>query len=186
MRQPFEIDVPRKARAALSLFSPLHRPHLIDAMDIVRRTKIRRRAEEHAIDDAEHRGIGTDAEAECEHHADREHRLGAKTAERVSKILKCCFDEDRAARVATCFRGAVDATKGQASAPKGLVARKAGLLVFLRFVLDVRAELLGKLALDVVAAEECSQPVLQITYEFADHRQSLPWHFYRTRISVHL
>src|SRR6185369_9008449 len=43
--------------------------------------------EEQAIDDAEHGGVGGNAESEREHHGGGEHRLAPETAQRVAEIL---------------------------------------------------------------------------------------------------
>src|ERR1041385_8245370 len=57
-----------------------------------------RRSEKQPIDDAEHRGIRADSEAEGRHHRDRETRLHAQAANGVAQILlqalegHDCFD----------------------------------------------------------------------------------------------
>ena len=114
-------------------------------MDAISVAQKRRRTDEQAIDDAEHRRIGADAESEREHDAEGEARLGAKAADRVAEILQGRLDEDRAARVATLLLGAVHPAECQAGTPKCFRARNSHPLVLLGLVLDVKAKLVGKL-----------------------------------------
>ena len=82
-------DIEKRAVAgiALDVLLPAERATEIEARGAVGRIQVRRRPEEQAIDDAEHRRVGADAESEGGDDADREAGLEAKPAQRVAQIL---------------------------------------------------------------------------------------------------
>ena len=79
------------------------------------------RLEQHAVDDAEHRGVGADAQAEHQDGDQREARLTPERPRRVAHRARGPIEPQHAALVAAFFAHAVHAAKsrpGAAAAPR--------------------------------------------------------------------
>ena len=82
-----QIEVLAIAEGALKgLGTLLYRAHE-RTVDPVRMAEVGRRAEEQRVDDREHRSVGTDAQAQREHHAEGETGRPAKAPDRVPQVL---------------------------------------------------------------------------------------------------
>src|SRR4029079_9267004 len=83
-----EIEIGSVADVAADVLGAAIRSAEVKARRPLGRDEIGRRPEEQAIDDAEHRRIGTDTESERGDHSDGEARLEPKAAHRVAQILR--------------------------------------------------------------------------------------------------
>jgi len=96
-------------------------------------------------------------------------------------------NEHGAPRVAALLLGAVDSAEGDACSAHGVAARHPIAHILVGFALEVEAQLVVELALEVRAAKDRSPPVAQVAPEFSKHEclsLSATWDafcFYRRR-----
>ncbi len=102
---------------------------------------VRQRAQQDAVDDGEYCGVGADAKRQCEEGHGGEGRRLAQSPHGVAKILKESFDEANAARVAALLLDLIETSKFDAHAALRLIRRDSGGKVFLKLLLDVKAQL---------------------------------------------
>jgi hypothetical protein len=123
------------------------------------------RPEQHAVHDAEDRGVGADAEREREHDRDREGRRLAQAAQAVADVLRQALERSRAPRVAHLLLRLVDAAQADARRAAGFVLAHAGHPVFLGLQLEVHRELGVELALEPRAAAQRLQAEPELARE---------------------
>ena len=141
-------EVHRRARVAVSLL----RVH--DAHEAIGLRK-RQRLEQHAVHDAEDRGVGADAERERDDRGERERRCGAKLSHRVADVVPEVVHD-----VAPPLRGFDVAIDGADVAARvvevsefadGLSASRVGRVPERDEGVDAHVEMKAELLVDVVA-----------------------------------
>ena len=115
------------------------------------------RAQEHRVDDAEHRGRRAHAEGEREESGSREDGRAHERAQRVAEVAEQSLEADARSRIAHLLLHALDTPHLRARGAARLLHRHAVLLQLTGAQFDVRAELLVELLLDPAAAEEIAQ-----------------------------
>src|SRR5262245_19028665 len=115
-------------------------------MDKLFRTGIRQRAQNGAVENAEHGCVRTDAEGQGEDDDDRETRCSPDHAKRVLKIAPQIRPYAQAPRFPNCFLAGSNAAKVR-ERNASRVASGAGALHVLGFHLEVEADLTIKVAL---------------------------------------
>ena len=112
------------------------------------------RPQEHAVDDAEDRGVGADAERHGEDHDESEPRIARHVAQAVTDILHECFPEPRQPRIAHVVFHAVDLT--EVSERRGACFRRAHATadVVFREHVDVKRQFAIELAFVAFAPEQ--------------------------------
>ena len=128
--------------------------NLLDADELVG-VRVGQRLDQHAIDDAEDRGVGADAERQREHDGQREPWAPAHAAQRQAQIAarahragRWCSCDRSPRGSAPCFPSLTCAARRAASGDMPRAMFSVGL------DLEVRAQLLGAIAVPVRSAEE--------------------------------
>ena len=100
------------------------------------------RTEQHAVDDAEDRRCGADAETERQDRNNGEGLGPEKQAHAVTHIAKKVFEERRPVLVPRAFLEILDATEPDKRLPSRFVRGHSGAPVLLGLLIDVKADLL--------------------------------------------
>src|SRR5690606_36876736 len=129
--------------------------------------------EQEPVDDREHRRVGADAEREGADHGDGEAGARADAAPGIAKVLPGDLEPGDAPARAAFFLHPLDAPEGEPRLAPGFPGRRARRDQLLRLPLEVEADFLVELAIDVVGPEDRAEPVPQLAPEVAEHRASV-------------
>ncbi len=116
-----------------------------------------KRAEKHAPDDAEHRGVRADAQAEGERDHGGEARVAAKASRAVLEVLDEGLEKARAPGVAAFLLDTLDAAEAHGGTAPRLLRAQALALPLLGLELEMEAQLVVQLTLGAIAGEEGAQ-----------------------------
>src|SRR6476620_4877148 len=126
--------------------------------------RIWQRTQEHRVDEAEDRGVRSDAEREREHGDRREARALPKRAQRVSSVLQRALDQADAARVTALLAALIDAAKLTKRREPRVFGRHAGGQVRLNLTVEVIADFLVHFLFDAPAPQERARLKPQPSY----------------------
>ena len=136
----------------------------------------RRRTKEQSVDDREHRGVGTDAEREREHHRDGERRPVAQPAEGVADVLATPVEPADAAGVAMFLADLFHTAKGDPRPPSRLLQRHAlGARQFFGLKLEMETDLFIQFAVDRSAVKEGAEAPLELCHCDRASDRSVSW-----------
>ena len=120
--------------------------------------RVRKRRQEHRIDNAEDGGVGADAEREREDGREGEGGSATKAAQRVRHIAEGLIDDRHAAAIAIRLFRRLEPAKLQDGVAARLVGRHAGPDAGVDVQLQVALELLGQVGVAMTAPHEVAEP----------------------------
>ncbi len=130
------------------------RGELAREVDQLLRLLVVERLEHDAVDDAEDRAVGADAQRDGDDGDDRVSRRAAELPQTVPEVLHDGLEQDAAALVAHRVLELLDAARLQPREATRLGRVDARRDLLLRQELDVRAQLLVEIALDLLARDQ--------------------------------
>ncbi len=133
------------------LIEPQLREPAADQNELAR-ARIRQRPKQHAVDDAEDRGVGADAERQREHGDDREAGRARQSANRVARVLRELVQPLAAPHVARDFANGRDIAEVAARVATRVARRLAARDAVLHIHLEMRSNLGVQLGVSRAAA----------------------------------
>ena len=112
---------------------------------------VRQRLEQHAVDDAEHRGVGPDAQAEHQDGDQREPRLAPERSRRIAHRACGPVEPQQPALVAALLAHALDAAEPRSGAAARLVGRHALVHQVLGLEVEMKLQLGVELLVELLA-----------------------------------
>jgi hypothetical protein len=119
---------------------------------------IRERAQEHAVDDAENRRVGADADRQREDRHRGEAGMTAQRAQAVADVAREMLDGAGAELVPRSLAHLLYPAEPDHRLPPRFVRRHAGAAVLLGLLLDVEADLVVEPVLDPAPEDQRTQP----------------------------
>ena len=133
--------------------------HVADQHDEPIRVRVRQSAQQHRIDEAEHRRVGADADREHQNRDDAEGRRLDQTADGISHVLGEMFERQKAPHFAGLLLQACDVAKLPRCRPPRFGRRCSGALVIGLAHGQMKLELVAEIPLAATFAEERAQAV---------------------------
>ncbi len=116
------------------------------------------RPEDDRIDDAEDRTVGADTDGQREDRRGSKRRGAAKLTDRVTDVAREIVGQSPSPHVATLLADARDVAERAVRRGDGVGAREAGGHQRIDFLVEVKRDLVGEVAIHAVAREQAADP----------------------------